>query len=161
MKYGVILLKQDDNIGNIIQSYAASRFLPRIGYIVEQRYLHSFRPKNNEKVAVVFAGWHCIRAYNWPPSPYISTLVISLHLDQEPTRFVKDTKRFIFTKYVCAWLQNHSPIGCRGESTLNMLSDQGISAYLSGCITLKLDPLSNVEYHGNICAVDVSDAVLE
>ena len=36
MKYGLVVYKDTDNIGDDILSYAAMRFLPRIDYIIDR-----------------------------------------------------------------------------------------------------------------------------
>ena len=47
-------------------------------------------------------------------------------------------------------LQKHQPIGCRDEDTKQMLLDQGIEAYVSGCLTLTLEKRSRPPENGKV-----------
>lgn len=37
MKYGLLYYKDTDNIGDDIQTYAASRFLQRVDYLIDRK----------------------------------------------------------------------------------------------------------------------------
>ena len=39
MKFGLVVYKQTDNIGDDILSYAGSRFLPQIDYVIDREQL--------------------------------------------------------------------------------------------------------------------------
>ena len=36
MKYGLLVFKETDNIGDDIQAYAAERFLPKVDYYIDR-----------------------------------------------------------------------------------------------------------------------------
>ena len=52
-------------------------------------------------------------------------------------------------------MKENEPIGCRDESTVQTLQGLGIEAYFSGCLTLTLQPFSDVEKQNYVCLVDV------
>ena len=45
MKYGLIVYKDTENIGDDVQSYVATKYLPRIDYIIDRDNVTSFVPK--------------------------------------------------------------------------------------------------------------------
>lgn len=131
MKYGLIVMNNLGNIGDDIQSYAIERFLPRVDYLIDREHMDSFYTKTGEKIATILAGWYLHHPLNWPPSPFLKVLPISIH-------FSRDLN--VMDDYGGEWLKKFSPIGCRDEGTLKLLEGFSISAYLSGCITLTLKP---------------------
>lgn len=142
MQYGLLICKNTDNIGDDIQTFAQKRFLPKIDYFIDRESLDTFFPTSNqeESVAVIMNAWYMYHKYNWPPSPYIYPLLISMHI----------TKKDYFgigTKFLEGmggeYLKKNGPVGARDVSTLNLLKEKDIDAYLSGCLTLtiKLDSL--------------------
>lgn len=44
MKYGVIVYRDSWNIGDDIQSYAASKLLPRVDEYIDREHLNTFLP---------------------------------------------------------------------------------------------------------------------
>ena len=50
MKYGLIVFRETENIGDDIQSYAALKFLPKVDYYVEREHMDTFVPNNKEYV---------------------------------------------------------------------------------------------------------------
>ena len=53
MKYGLILNKNNLNIGDDIQAFATARFLPQVDYFIDREYMDDFRPEEDEPVAVI------------------------------------------------------------------------------------------------------------
>ena len=156
MKYGLIVYKDIVNIGDDIQSYAMERFLPHVDYIVDREHLDSFYTKTGEKVAAIFGGWYLHCPLNWPPSPFLKVLPISIHFDSG-----LDKCKYILDDCGVKWLNEVSPVGCRDQGTLKMLEKLGIPAYLSGCITLTLEPFKDTPHHGKIILTDVSETVVD
>ena len=156
MKYGLIIYKDTNNIGDDVQSYAMERFLPHVDYIVDREHLDSFYTETGEKIAAIFAGWYLHSALNWPPSPFLKVLPISIHFDNW-----LDKCKYILDDCGVKWLKDFSPIGCLDEGTLKRLEECGISSYLSGCITLTLEPFKNLTPHGKIVLSDVPESVIE
>ena len=56
-KFGLIVFKNTDNIGDDVQSYAASRFLPSIDYIIDREQVDSFESDNKEIVNCIMNAW--------------------------------------------------------------------------------------------------------
>lgn len=158
MKYGVIVFKNTENIGDDIQSYAASRLLPKVDYYVEREYIDTFVPNKKEFVKVLMNGWFMHYKHNFLPSPYIDPLFVSTHFSSYDTYGIKNE----YIKSNADYLKKYAPIGCRDIHSKNVLDSFGIDNYVSGCVTLTLDKFeikkSDEDY---ICCVDLSDDVLK
>ena len=143
------------NIGDEIQSLAASRFLPKIDYLINREKTNSFSPHSSqEEVKVIMNAWYMWRPKNFPPSKYINPLFVS-------TCFSKQIQnsRFLTSKTI-GYLREHGPIGCRDMGTLSFLEKNSIPAYFSGCLTLTLQG-SKVKKDNYVLCVDVSQEVVE
>lgn len=155
MKYGVVYYKDTDNIGDDIQSYAVFRKMPQVDYLIDREHLDSFTA--NEAVAVVLNGWFLHNKYNWPPSRDIYPCCLSMHFT--PNDYMNigyDYLDGIGTEY----LRNYQPIGCRDQSTFDVLQEKGIESYLSGCVTLTLEQRKRfVNSEKYICMVDIPEEV--
>lgn len=161
MKYGLIIYQDTFNLGDDIQSYADERFLPHVDYIMDRENLDSFCSENGEKVGTIMGGWYLYNHLNWPPSPFIKPMPISMHFDTfySKTAGEKITRNFVFEDYGATWMLENGPIGCRDTSTLRLMEQYGIPSYFSGCITLTIDPYKDVDNHRKICLVDVPESV--
>lgn len=78
MKYGLLYYKGTDNIGDDIQSYAASRFLPKIDYMIDREKINEFVPQEKEYVKTIMNAWYVHDKFNFDISPYIYPLFISM-----------------------------------------------------------------------------------
>ena len=156
MKYGLITYQNTFNLGDDIQSYADEQFLPHTDYIFDREALDDFCSDDGAKVATIMGGWYLYKHLNWPPSPFIDPLPISMHFDTFYSKVAgeKVTRNFVFEDYGSTWLLENGPIGCRDEMTKKLLEKYGIPSYFSGCITLTIKPFQNVEKHNKICLVD-------
>lgn len=158
MQYGLLICKNTDNIGDDIQTYAQKRFLPRVDYYVDRESLDTFYPENNatEPVAVIMNAWYMYQKFNWPPSPYIHPLFVSMHIS-------KNDYFGIGTDFLDGiggeYLKQYEPIGARDISTLEILNDKNIEAYLSGCLTLTLQLDKEKEKNETVYLVDLSENV--
>ena len=163
MKYGLILFKKSENLGDDIQSYAAMQFLPSVDYIIEREHLDDFCPATEEKVAVILSGWYLYNHLNWPPSPYLYTLPVSIHFDTEESNVLgKDiTQNNVMKGFGREWLKRNEPIGARDWETQKLISENGIESYFSSCLTLTLCPYKNLQPHNRIVAVDVGKEVVQ
>ena len=156
MKYGLIAHFKTQNIGDDIQCYAMQRFLPHLDYLIDREHLDSFYTQTGEQVAAFLGGWYLHRPLNWPPSPFLKLLPLAFHLS------ISDKKGLLaLTYYGADWFKKFPAIGCRDEGSAEFLKNYGISAYLSGCFTLTLEPFPDVEHHGKIVAVDLPNEVVE
>ncbi len=160
MQYGVIVYTRTANMGDDIQAYAASRFYPHIDYYIDREKIDSFFSENNEQVAAIMAGWYMHSPLNWPPSPYIKPLMVSMHFSPSMELVCGMTKKnALDDKASMDWFEQSGDdgVGCRDEYTARMLQELGIKAWWSGCITLTLDRYSGVEKHNKIVCVDIAD----
>lgn len=156
MKYGVIVYQEAQNIGDDIQSYAAARLLPHVDYYIEREQLDVFRPKEDEPVHVIMNGWFMYNKLAWPVSPCINPLYLSMHFWEKDALEIHGD---FLDGLGGEDLKAHEPIGCRDSETKQLLEQHGISAWLSGCLTLTLDPVGPVQKENYICLTDVSEEV--
>ena len=158
MKYGVIVYTNTQNIGDDIQSYAASRLLPKVDYYIDREQMDVFRPNEDEPVNTIMNGWFMYNKLAWPVSPCINPLYISMH-------FWKDDALGIGSSFLDDFgkedLCIHGPVGCRDRETQQMLEEKGIPTWFSGCVTLTLKPVYPKTEGGYICLVNVSKQLEE
>ena len=133
MKYGIITHGGDQygtNLGDDIQTIAASRFLPRVDYILEREKLQSYHFA--EKVFVIVNGWYSHNPKSFPPSDSIVPIIItSFHISPGVAKQMMNLKTI-------SYLKKYQPVGCRDLYTKNLLESHNIEAYFSGCLTLTL-----------------------
>lgn len=161
MKFGLLVEKETRNIGDDIQAYAAKRFLPKIDYYVDRNHLDEFVPDTNERVATIFNGWFLQYTLNWPLSPYIKPLPISMHFTSKDWFWDTTDRAYHLQGYGLEYLKSIEPIGCRDSHTFNFLASKGIKTEYTGCMTLTLQKFENIEKKKYICAVDVSEEVVK
>ena len=161
MKYGLMIEKDTRNIGDDIQAYAARRFLPRVDYLVDRNHLDEFVPDNNEYVATIINGWFLQYTLNWPLSPFIKPLPISMHFTYKDWFWDTTDRPYHLQGYGLEYLKSIEPIGCRDSHSQKLLNEKGIETIYTGCMTLTINKLPNVEKQKYICAVDVSDKVVK
>ncbi len=135
------------NIGDYIQSLAASQFFETIDYHIQQEYIDKFTT-GGECVKVIMNGWFMSNPNNWPPSADILPLFVSFHIT--PGAYNK-----MLSHEGVEYLKKHEPIGCRDMDTMETLLKNGISAYYSSCLTLTLGlKYKENEKSGEIIFVD-------
>ncbi len=164
MKYGVLWRKTTKNIGDDVQSYAESLFLPQIDYMVDIEDMESFVSQDDEPVATVMSAWYMWKKWNWPPSKYVYPLWVGLHYNDiqrgKPDRGMPAKFEYIQDGPGREYLKSYEPIGCRDYYTMKVLDGFGIKNYFSGCATLTLPkrdiPKPEREY---VCLVGVEKAV--
>ena len=161
MKYGLMIEKDTRNIGDDIQAYATSRFLPRIDYFVDRNHLDNFIPNDNEYVATIINGWFLQYTLNWPPSPFIKPLPVSMHFTYKDWFWDTTDRAYHLQGYGLEYLKKIEPIGCRDSHTQKLLGEKGVKTKYTGCMTLTINKFPNVEKKKYICAVDVSDEVVK
>lgn len=160
MKFGLLVEQDTRNIGDDIQAYAAKRFLPQIDYYIDRNHIDEFVPKDNEYVATIMNGWFLQYTLNWPLSPYIKPLPISMHFTTKDWFWDTTDRAYHLQGYGLDYLKSIEPIGCRDSHTFNLLSSKGIETKYTGCMTLTLNKFEDVKKEKYICAVDVSEAVV-
>jgi len=131
MKHALLIYKANKeykNIGDYIQSVAASQFTGKDVIFIDREQLNKY---SGEEVKLIINGWFMHKPQNWPPSDKINPLIISFHIN--PGKAEK-----MLSEEGIAYLKKHSPIGCRDKNTEKLLLSYGIPAYFSGCLTLTL-----------------------
>ena len=147
MKYKLLGAKSEEslNIGDYIQAVASSQFYPQIDGFIEREALKEY---DGDVCKVIMNGWYMHHPEHWPPSPQIKPLFVAFHINSSvKDRFLKDDS----LKY----LKEHEPIGCRDMKTMNLLKENGVDAYFSGCMTLTLgEKYKSISKNGKIYFVD-------
>lgn len=153
MKYGLLYYKDTGNIGDDIQSYAASKFLPKIDYMIDRENIEMFAPNKKEKVATIMNAWYIHDGFNFNISPYIYPLYTSVFFKYIEYYKGIEVGSDYLNRNVIKSLKNYGPVGCRDNHTKKMLNKLGVESYFSGCLTLTLDKFSSVE-KGNYIVVN-------
>lgn len=158
MKYGIVLFKNTDNLGDDIQTYAASQFLPKIDYVIDRESMDEFIPKKKEYVTTIMNGWYMHKKHHFPFSPYIHPLLISMHFSHNDL-ITKPGYEFL-DGYTKEFLSKYGKIGCRDYTTKEALDNLGYKTYFSGCMTLTLEKIGKVNRGDYICVVDMKPNVV-
>ena len=134
-KYGVIWHKpqspSDDNIGDDIQTLAAIELLRKNNIfeysLIERESIHTY---DGEPITLIMNGWWAHGNQQIFPLPdQITPVFISFHCASRPHVIVNNFEYF----------KKHEPIGCRDQATVDFLSENGVEAYFTGCLTLAFD----------------------
>lgn len=157
MKYGLLYFKETNNIGDDIQTYAASRFLPRIDYMIDREHIEDFVPKNKEYVSTIMNAWYVHDIYNFNFSPYINPLYTSMFFKRFPYTDGITWGVDYLTNNIKDCLKEHGPVGCRDMHTKKIMDEIGVESYFSGCMTLTLDRLNNDSREDYIVTVGLSN----
>jgi hypothetical protein len=145
-KFG--LLKYESwNFGDDVQSIAASQYLPHVDFRISRDHLSEVSKWGPMKV--IMNGWWLGpfdgTPLDWPPPPNIHPLFISFHGGRDE----------LFDKKYIDYYKRFEPIGCRGYKTLERMTDLGVDAYFSGCLTLTMkNPYADQPRTDNIYFVD-------
>lgn len=158
-KYGIIYYKDTPNLGDDIQTYAASRFYKKIDYYIDRENISYFVPNKKEKVKVIMNGWYNHDKTNFLISPYIQPLFESIHFSkndlilQPGYNFIDGYAKDVMSKY---------EIGCRDNETLNVLKRIGYkNVYFSSCITTTIEPIGEKKEEDYIVAVDLNPKIIK
>lgn len=162
MKYGVLLNKNNLNLGDDIQAYGTARFYPSLDYFIDREHINNFQSENNEPVAVIMNAWYMWEKWHWPPARCIVPHFVGFHYAdhklavQPGSPLSYEALEGLGGEY----LKAYGPIGCRDYFTRDRLQELGIDSYFSGCITLTLPKMPErkpeKEY---ICIVDADKRV--
>lgn len=152
MKYALIYYFNTDNVGDDILSYAAKQFLPKIDYYIDREYMDFFVPDKEEKVTAILNGWYLHNSFSFPPSPYINPLFVGTHFRQD---YIFKDYSYLENENCTNYLKKSGSIGCRDSKTYDIMKKIGINSYFSGCLTLTIEPFSDVKKNHNIILTDV------
>jgi hypothetical protein len=157
IKYGLFEY-YTENIGDEVQSIAASKFLPKIDYYFDRDNIDATETKPDDTVKIIMNGWYTHHPENWPPTnDSIKPLLISMHIEQDALDG-EPAKAFASPKSI-AYIKKHGGIGARNIPTKEFLEKHNIPTYFSGCITLTLNKDKTIKKEPYILAVDVPDEV--
>lgn len=132
---GVIVYNSNPcNIGDYIQSLAGSLFFDEIDRYIDREDVSKI--ENSTQIHTIMNAWW-MWSKNWPPSPSISPLYVSLHIAPNASNHMLSAEGIKHFKL-------HEPIGCRDKNTEQMLLKKGINAYFSGCLTLTIGKQGNL-----------------
>lgn len=119
------------NIGDYIQSLAARQFALRAGRDVMYRNRDELDSYTGPEAKAIMNGWFTHKPSNWPPSPLITPLFVSFHINSTAAdKLLSDES--------IAYLRRHEPVGCRDRQTAKLLKAKGVDAYFSSCLTTTL-----------------------
>jgi hypothetical protein len=149
-KYG-LLKYETHNFGDIIQSLAAKRFLPKVDVYLDRDHLN--KVNTDKKIVLIMNGWFTHKPENWPPHPAIDPLFVAFHIAESASKGLTSPEAIQYFK-------KHEPIGCRDYCTLDLLKSNGVDAYFSGCLTLTLKNESSHRTN-EIFIVDVDSDIIK
>ena len=154
--YAALCHNNSYNLGNWMQTIAAIQYLPRVDLWIDKNtnavYDHDFTkiPKRrlrrikNSTVKIIYNGWFNKDYTVFPPLSWLEPIFTSFYIDTENydcnknfnvLERINDAKPITYYR---EYLDKYAPIGGRSEWTCNLLSDENIPNYFSGCLTLTL-----------------------
>jgi len=151
------------NLGDEIQSLAARQFLPSTDALIDRDRPNVLPEDCHGQYKIIFNGWHTHSPENWPPSPDLLPLLVSMHLTDEigyENKFGLNPRETLLKGKNLDYLRQHGPVGARDLWTRDLLCSNGVDAYFSGCMTLTLGAEEEFERQDYVCAVDLPDVAL-
>jgi hypothetical protein len=151
-----IYFKRPDTFKNFVEGcIIKSEIGPYpITWINRDRISEYEKPEGIDKLVLLCNAWWMHKhnnEYCFIPQDFIKPIYISFHI----------ANKALITDKVIQYLKTQEPIGCRDESTKNLLESKGVKAYFSGCLTMilnlrdsKLGFTPNNYYAGNKVSVD-------
>jgi hypothetical protein len=161
MQYA-LLRYSTTNLGDEIQSIAARQFLPSVDLLVERDRPNALPDGAEGPYKIVFNGWHSHAPENWPPSPQLIPLLVSVHITGEMPSLNKGRLRpadVLLQGRNLEFFKSHEPVGARDLWTKDLLQNSGIDAYFSGCMTLTLGTGAKRPRGDYVCAVGFTKPV--
>ena len=155
MQYA-LLSYHTTNLGDEIQSIAARQFLPSVDLLVERDRPNALSADAEGPYKIVFNGWHTHAPENWPPSPRLIPLLVSVHITGEMPSENRSRLRPADTLLQgrnLEFLKSREPVGARDLWTRDLLQAAGVVAYFSGCMTLTLGSGEDRPRQDYVCAV--------
>ena len=143
MKFGQLVCNAQGNVGDDIQSIAASLHLPRVDVSIDRESIHLYR--GDEPVALVMNGWFSANPDAWPPPPAIRPVFASFHVAGQ---FKQTIRRHV------DYLKQFEPIGTRDTATRDFLRSIGVKAETTYCLTLTFPTRQSAPRNGVVYLVD-------
>lgn len=139
---GIVYFKNSKNIGDDIQTYAASQMI-KDAVFCDREELHLLTTPTK----LLCNGWFMENGEHWPPSPATKSLFLSFHLSSSSQQQMTRSTSI-------SYFRQHQPIGCRDVHTKKLLQKHHVESYFSGCLTLTL-PHYDGNRNNEILFVDV------
>jgi len=146
MSFGLVVTGLGDNLGDDMQSFAASQHLPRVDSLIIRERISEARVPSGTRA--IMSGWFMHNTRYWPPNKNIRPLYVSFHARPPRTRkfmeSICDKVLGLGSVNGCVDLafkehyDSFGPIGCRDEATARAFASIGVDAFFSGCLTLTL-----------------------
>ena len=114
----------DVNLGDYIQSIAASQYFEHIDTFIDRDKLSSIQ----DEITTIGNGWYILDKQRHTIADNVNFLPVSMHIANRNATSAK----------IVANLARHQPVGCRDLSTMEFLRSYGIEAYFSSCLTTTL-----------------------
>lgn len=135
------------NLGDEIQTIAASRLLPTVDGYASREALNEVK-----EPCIVSLNGFFMDSKNWPPSPNVVPIPFAFHISEK------------YEQNICSpegiqYLKRFSPIGCRDKGTLKILQKHGVDAYYSKCLTLTLKKRESPPVNGKVYVVGVTSTL--
>lgn len=121
------------NLGDYIQSLSASKYFDNFVFVDRENVSKYY---SQEKTYVIMNAWW-MWSSNWPPSPCIHPLYVSVHISPNASWMLSEDSVKHFKQF--------EPIGCRDIGTQRLLQSKGLQCYFSGCLTLTLGKKSGYD----------------
>jgi hypothetical protein len=134
------------NLGDDIQTLAASRLVPRVDGYVSREGLDRVA----EPCTVPLNGYFMNTA-NWPPAPGVRPVFYAFHVAREG-------QAVLCSPQSIDYLRRWQPIGCRDRGTMQLLANHGLETYYSRCLTLTLPRRERAPEDGQVFLVGLSRA---
>jgi hypothetical protein len=134
------------NIGDDIQTVAATRLLPRVDLLIDRDRLDEYA--SSERTVIVMNGWFTPRPQAWPPAPGIAPVFVGFHLSDRAAPLLHAHR---------SYFSANGPVGCRDRGTLARFSSWQVPAFLSYCLTLTLPRRERPPATGKVVVVDAAN----
>ncbi len=138
------------NYGDEIQSIAATHCFPMVDAIIDRFELSRFSAP--DKHVLLMNGWFGpgrLGMDAFPPSKDIVPIYFSFHIAN-----IEPSKAFFTSPKCLEHFKKWEPIGCRDQSTAELLGSKGIKTFFSKCLTLTFDKRPTPPSKGKLLIVD-------
>lgn len=146
MSRAVIYYKDTDNIGDDVQTLAASQLIGNVTTYLDREQMHSY---DGPEVSALCNGYFMWDPTHWPPSDKIDPLFVSFHISS-----LNQCQKVMARPELAEYYNNKGPIGCRDYKTMEILKSIGVDAYYSSCLTQTLEKKKGLKSSGEILFVD-------
>ncbi len=151
-----------ENLGDHIQIVASQMLLNRLGiapctYVDRDDEIATSAELANADlpVGILMNGWFKTNREEWPPHLKFDPIFLGFHIRlwQCPE---------LVSPEAIEYYRRHGPIGCRDEYTLGLLTQHGVDAFISNCLSILFPRrLSNPEQQTEVFVVSRDERVLD